>query len=124
VKIENIDQLISVPLTIKYKDKEIKIERMIIDTGAAHTIISSDVVDEIGIFFEDGDEIVSYFGIGGEEFSFRKKVQQLEIGTYKTDNSQIDFGILPRQINGLIGLDILSKGKFIIDLKQMELLEG
>ncbi|MGV3487186.1 MAG: hypothetical protein ACO1OC_01185, partial [Tuberibacillus sp.] len=59
-----------------------------------------------------------------EEYSFRKQIQQLKIGTYKTNNPRIDFGVLPKQINGLIGLYILREGNFIIDLKQMELFEG
>jgi hypothetical protein len=45
VKIEYVDQLLCVPLTIKYKEKKKAIERMIIDTGAAHSIISSDSAD-------------------------------------------------------------------------------
>lgn len=123
MKIEYVDQLLSVPLTIKYKKKEKAIERMIIDTGAVHSIISSDVADEIGIFFEDGDEIVSSLGIGGVEYSFRKQVQQIEIGTYKIRNFTIDFGALPEHINGLIGLDILKNGNFVIDLKRMKMYE-
>lgn len=43
MKIECNDQLICVPLTIKYSEKKKTIERMIIDTGAAHSLISSDV---------------------------------------------------------------------------------
>ncbi|MDC3426145.1 retropepsin-like domain-containing protein [Aquibacillus sp. 3ASR75-11] len=106
--IEYVDQLLCVPLTIMYKVKKKAIEQMIIDTGAAHSIISSDVADEIRITFEDGDEIVRSFGIGAEEFSFRKQIQQIEIGTYRIENFTIDFGVLPEKINGLIGLDTVN----------------
>lgn len=67
---------------------------------------------------------VRSFGIGGEEFSFRKQIQHIEIGTYKIKNLTIDFGVLPEQIDGLIGLDILKKGNFVIDLQRMEMYQG
>lgn len=97
-------------MTISYKGKMKMIGKLVIDTGAAHTIISSDIVDEIGVFFENGDPLVSSHGIGGEEYSFRKPVDCITLGDYKIQNIKLDFGDLSDwDINGLIGLDILFK---------------
>ncbi|WP_018883090.1 pepsin/retropepsin-like aspartic protease family protein [Paenibacillus massiliensis] len=38
-----------------------------IDTGASHTLISQDEVDDIGIQVGLEDEIVTSYGIGGKE---------------------------------------------------------
>jgi hypothetical protein len=48
---------------------------MVLDTGAAKTLISQDVVEDIGLTVDLHDRIVTYFGIGGKEhallYSFR-----------------------------------------------------
>jgi hypothetical protein len=49
-------------------------DRLVVDTGAAHTLISADIVEKLGIYFENGDSLVSSYGIGGVEYSFRKLV--------------------------------------------------
>ncbi|MGO4887299.1 aspartyl protease family protein [Anaerobacillus sp. MEB173] len=123
MKIEYVDYLLQTSLTIQYQGKIKVVDRMVIDTGAAHSLISSDVVDDIGIFFEPGDQLVTMVGVGGEEYSFRKELDSVELDTVKLEKIKIDFGTLDNEfgINGLIGLDILKKGEFIIDLKRLEL---
>ena len=41
-------------MTISYRGKTKVIDKLVIDTGAAHTLISSDIVEELGIYFENG----------------------------------------------------------------------
>ncbi len=36
-----------------------------VDTGAAETIISPEVVEDIGIFAEHEDSVNSFYGVGG-----------------------------------------------------------
>jgi hypothetical protein len=92
-----------------------------IDTGAAHTIIVSDVVDDIGIYFEIGDHINRSFGVGGTDYAFEKTIDHLEFGGFQMMNKPLDFGHIDWDINGLIGLDILIPGQFVIDLEAMEI---
>jgi len=122
MKLELVNQLLEVEMLISYRGKAKLVDKLVVDTGAAHTLISSDVVDEIGIFFENGDPLVSSFGIGGEEYSFRKQLDFIKLGSHKRQNIKLDFGNLDGwDINGLIGLDILMHGQFGIDLKKLEL---
>ncbi|GAA3411609.1 hypothetical protein GCM10020370_60500 [Paenibacillus hodogayensis] len=67
--IEYINNLLQTSMTIHYKRRFLTIEHLVIDTGAAHSLISSDIVAQIGIHFEDGDTLVRSFGIGGDEYS-------------------------------------------------------
>ncbi|MBB6451722.1 putative aspartyl protease [Salirhabdus euzebyi] len=125
MKLEFVNHLLEVEMTISYKDKKKTIDKLVIDTGAAHTLISSDVVDEIGIYFENGDRLVSSYGIGGEDYSFRKPVDFIKLGNYEIPDMKLDFGNLDDWgINGLIGLDILMNGHFIIDLGKLELIQN
>jgi len=122
--IEHIDNLLQTSMTIHYKGRFLTIDHLVIDTGAAHSLISSDIVAQIGIHFENGDTLVRSFGIGGDEYSFRKLVDQVQLGDFTIDNTYIDFGVFHEDIdhiNGLIGLDILKQGNMIIDLHQMEM---
>jgi hypothetical protein len=67
---------------------------------------------------------VRSFGIGGDEYSFRKRVDQIQLGSLILNDISIDFGVFHEDIdhiNGLIGLDILKSGEIIIDLQQMEM---
>jgi hypothetical protein len=64
-------------------------------------------------------------GIGCEEYSFRKGVDFIKLGMYEVPEIKLDFGNLDDLgINGLIGLDILKNGKFIIDLEKLELVQN
>ncbi|MCM3764482.1 retropepsin-like aspartic protease [Neobacillus niacini] len=124
MKLELINQLLESQITICYNGQTKVIDKLIIDTGAAHTIISSDIVDDLGIRFENGDQLVSAFGIGGEEYSFRKAVGSIKLGDFEIKDIKLDFGDMNDwDINGLIGLDILIGGKFIIDLGNLELVQ-
>lgn len=122
--IEYIDNLLQTSMTIRFKGRSLTINHLVIDTGAAHSLLSSDIVAQIGIHFENGDKLVRSFGIGGDEYSFRKQIDQVQLGNFVIDNFYMDFGVFHEdidQINGLIGLDILKGGNMIIDLYRMEM---
>ncbi|MFB5763614.1 retropepsin-like aspartic protease [Paenibacillus medicaginis] len=124
MQIKYIDDLLQTSITIRYKGHNLTIDRLVIDTGAAHTLLSSDIVAQIGIHYENGDRLVRSFGIGGEEYSFRKQIEQVQLGGFIMNNPFIDFGVLHENIdhiNGLIGLDILKRGNMIINLHRMEM---
>lgn len=63
------------------------------------------------------------YGIGGEDYAFRKAVDKIQFGTFEAEQFSLDFGFLEDsyEINGIIGLDILLTGNFVIDLEAMEI---
>lgn len=99
------------------------IDKMVVDTGASHSLLSADIVADLGVYFENQDEMVNSYGIGGEEVCFRKTFENVELGTFYTENMKLDVGTLHEQwnINGLIGLDLLKAANMMIDLKQMKM---
>lgn len=124
MKIEYVNGLIFTTIDIKYRGKFKTLKNVVIDTGAAESIISPDAVDDIGIFAESEDRIISYYGVGGSlHNAFVKQIEELKIGDFKLDNIKMDFGIIDSKgkINGLIGLDILIESGAIIDLKNFSL---
>jgi predicted aspartyl protease len=121
--IEYREGLLFTEISIRFKGKTKVISNIVIDTGASHTLISQDEVDDIGIRVTLEDEIVTSYGIGGKEHAFVKAVQLIKIGEYIVEDIQLEFTSFKyHNINGLLGLDILMAGKFNIDLDRLELL--
>ncbi len=114
-------QLMYGSLKLTYKGKAKTINKLVIDTGAAKSFISVDVVEDIGIYFENEDFITTVYGIGGPDNSFEKTLDKVEFGARLFKNYKVDFGYFCDEygINGLIGLDILKDAEVIIDLKNM-----
>lgn len=97
------------------------IDKLVIDTGASHTLLSADVVADIGVYFETGDKIVSAFGIGGEENCFRKSFDAVTLGDFQIKDFNLDVGTLHEmlEIKGLLGLDLLVAANVVLDLSEL-----
>jgi len=122
MKIEFRDGLLFTSIEIKYMGKSKVIDNIVIDTGAAQSLFSQESVDDIGLKVHGEDEIVASYGIGGKEFTFVKAVDSIKIGNFSVDSIPLDFTIFQYDdINGLLGLDLLMKAEFIIDLKSLEM---
>jgi len=124
VNIEFRDGLLFTSMKILFRGNSMVIENVVIDTGAAETILSPDAVEEIGIFAELEDVVHSFYGVGGSLHNFfSKQIDRIHLGTVNLDNVKLDFGVIDPQghINGLLGLDVLMKLNAVIDLKQLTL---
>ncbi len=121
MKIELVDGLLQTSITINYKGQALTIDKLVIDTGASHTLLSADAVTDIGVYFENGDEIVSAFGIGGEESCFRKSFDSVMLGDFRIENFKLDVGALHEKLefNGLLGLDLLMAANVVLDLSEL-----
>lgn len=121
MKINLVDGLLQTSITINYKGEALTIDKLVIDTGASHTLLSADAVADVGVYFENGDEIVSAFGIGGEESCFRKSFDSVMLGDFQIENFKLDVGALHEklEINGLLGLDLLMTANIVLDLSEL-----
>lgn len=122
MKMDYRNGLLFASVEITYNGKSKKITDVVIDTGAAKSIFSSDVVDELGVFAEPGDKISSFFGIGGSaHHAFAKTIDLIKFDSAVIRDIDLDFGLIDidGKINGLLGLDVLVKSEAIIDLKEM-----
>ncbi|MFC5557626.1 retropepsin-like aspartic protease [Ureibacillus thermophilus] len=117
------DGLLLSTIEICYKGKRKYLNRVAIDSGASHSFIDIDSVEDLGIAFENGDPLICHSGIGGAEYSFSKNIDYIKIGEKIFREVPIDFGTLRGfNIQGLIGLDILKSGEFLLDLKNLQLI--
>jgi predicted aspartyl protease len=127
MNIEFKEGLLFTSIQISYRGSTKLIENIVIviDTGAAETIISPDAVEDIGIYAELEDSVNSFYGIGGSLHNyFSKNRVQVELGNVCLEEAKMDFGVVDPQgnINGLLGLDYLMKLGAILDLKKLSLI--
>ncbi|KAJ49739.1 putative aspartyl protease [Clostridium tetanomorphum] len=123
MKIVYKNGLLYVSLEIIYRGKRKIVDDIIIDTGASHTIISPDAVIELGVEPDGEDEFVTMYGIGGEQYAYRKIIEGIKLCEYEVKDIKVDFGLIDDygRINGLLGLDILLKLNVNINLKNLTL---
>jgi predicted aspartyl protease len=118
--------LIYTSLEITFEGKTKTIDDIIIDTGAAHSIISPEMVADLGINALLEDELITMYGIGGEQYAYRKKVDNIKFGNLNIQGYKLDFGYIDEKgkINGLFGIDLLMKLGLIIDLQKLSIYKG
>lgn len=68
-----------IEVIFKNNDKEVKVSNILIDTGAASTIISTDVALEIGLGPSPTDIIHRVRGVGGYEYVYEKIMENLNL---------------------------------------------
>ena len=118
------DGLLFTSIQIFFRGSTKIVENIVIDTGAAETIISTDAVEDIGIFAEKDDSVNSFYGVGGSLHNFfSKKVEKIKLGHVSLKEVRLDFGVIDPKgnINGLLGLDLLIMLGAVIDLKRLSL---
>ncbi|MBU0568219.1 retropepsin-like domain-containing protein [bacterium] len=122
MKIRIREGLPFVTLTLVYQGKELEVKEVLIDTGSAGTIFSSDKVASIGLAAEPQDPVCQIRGVGGFEFVFVRRIDSLvmddlEIKDFEVEIGAMDYGI---EIEGIVGMDFLTRSGVIIDLAQLE----
>ena len=118
-KIEYRDGLIYTSIELINQNSIVIVDNVIIDTGAFHTIIATDFLDELGAEFSNEDKLIEATGYGGAtSYAVRKKIDGIVCNEIKINNFKIDFGEIDpnERINGLLGLDFLMKSELVIDL--------
>ncbi|HIW33159.1 MAG TPA: retropepsin-like domain-containing protein [Candidatus Paenibacillus intestinavium] len=75
MQIEYRDGLLFTSIEINYLGRTKTIDNIVIDTGASHTLLSQDVVDDLGIKVSAEDEIVTSYGITLQFFVIRRSLE-------------------------------------------------
>jgi len=112
MRIDFRDELLFVSLTLSYRGQFHTVNNIILDTGAAHSLMDRSAVEPLELVTDDDDIIVTMAGIGGNDYAVRKKIDSLTFSSHTIKNPSIDFGNLDAHpgINGLLGADVLVQG--------------
>lgn len=115
-----------VTVSLTYQGMSTTLDNILLDTGSAGSIFSVDKMLEIGVQLESQDAIRRIQGVGGSEFVFIKKVEQLSLGEFSLKNFDVEIGAMHYgiELNGIIGMDFLLQVGAIINLEKLEIMAG
>jgi predicted aspartyl protease len=90
---------------------------MLLDTGSPEVIICAKLASQLGLFSEDGNNLIDFIsGIGGGQMALRTIIDKIDIG--EVTEEFIPTHIVPSMsdsFDGLIGMNILSGYNITID---------
>jgi predicted aspartyl protease len=117
------DDLPFVQVTVIYRDVELKISDVLVDTSSATTILAADQVAQIGIIPEPSDILYTIRGVGGIETVFTRRIGRLRIGRREVTDFEVEVGGMDYgfEIQGILGMDFLLQAGAIINLRDLSL---
>ena len=123
MKIRLRDGLPYVTASLTYQGQRLSFRNVLLDTGSAGAIFSTDRVLTIGLTYEPDDRVHRIRGVGGTEFIFTKQVDCLAVGDLQVNDFQIEVGAMDYgfDIDGIIGMDFLIQVGAVIDLARLKM---
>ncbi len=111
--------LVFVTATLTYRGATVAIPDVLVDTGAASTVIDADHAANAGIFLEPTDRLRRLRGVGGHEHVFVRNVDRFAIGGHGLEMFELEFGELDYEFQfggGILGMDFLRAARAVLDL--------
>lgn len=124
MKIEIRKGLPYVTAAVVYRDRQILLDHILLDTGSAGSLFSADKMSDIGLHLEPYDTIRRIRGVGGTEFVFVKQVdslsldKQLQVKNFDIEVGSMDYG---NEIDGILGMDFMLQMSVSIDLANLKI---
>jgi len=118
--------LVYVTATLTYRGTAVEIQDVLVDTGAASTVINADMAADVGIYLEATDQLRRLRGVGGHEHVFLRNVERFAVGDHGLDGFDIEVGEMDYgfDLGGIIGMDFLRAARAIIDLGSLTMTFG
>jgi hypothetical protein len=84
---------------------------------------AADLLDSLGLEPEGTDRVRRVLGVGGSEFVYSKKIEELAVGDLKVADFEIQIGAMNYgfPLDGIGGMDFLLATQVIIDLRTLEI---
>lgn len=123
MKLRLDDRLPYVTATLRFAGRRLNLDQVLLDTGSAGSVFAADAVYALGIEPEGADVIRRICGVGGSEFVYSKRVEQLSLAEMKVGNFEIQVGAMRYgfPLQGIIGMDFLLATRAVIDLGSLEI---
>ncbi|MNW51347.1 hypothetical protein D3C74_288310 [compost metagenome] len=113
-----------VTIAIEFRGQRLCLDKVLIDTGSASTLLNADIVRAIGIIPEKDDIVDTIRGVGGVEYVYTKNVNSISIGEAVTLDFQVEIGNMDygMEMQGIIGFNLLKRIGAKIDVDAMEII--
>ncbi|MBM4458888.1 MAG: hypothetical protein FJ011_14170 [Chloroflexi bacterium] len=123
MQLELDGSLAFVAVTVAYQGALMMATRVLVDTGSERTILAGDVVAAINIAPQPIDLVHTISGVGGIETVFERQLDYLQVGDQKLPAFPIQIGGMDYgfEINGILGMDFLTRAGAIINLRELQI---
>ncbi|WP_434748819.1 retropepsin-like aspartic protease [Paenibacillus amylolyticus] len=124
MKIADIYGLPFISVQLVYRGKKFTLEKVLLDTGSASTLLNADVVVDIGMIPEENDVVNTIRGVGGIEYVYTKSLDSIAVDGTVLKNFEIEIGNMDYglEIDGILGFNFMRQTGAVIDLNSMEIL--
>jgi predicted aspartyl protease len=108
---------------LTYRGTTVAIPDVLVDTGAASSVINADRAAEAGVFLSGADRLRMLRGVGGREYVFVRRVDRFAIGESGLDDFEVEIGEMDYgfDIGGILGMDFLRAAHAVIDLDRLSI---
>lgn len=81
-----------VTATLTYSGVSVEIADVLVDTGAASSIVNADLAADAGVYVSPTDTLRRLRGVGGHEHVFSRRADRFAIGGHGLDNFELEIG--------------------------------
>ncbi|MCP1187379.1 retropepsin-like aspartic protease [Paenibacillus sp. 1781tsa1] len=123
MKISEIYGLPFISIELEFRGEVLHLERVLLDTGSASTLLNADTVREVGMVPEEDDLVDIIRGVGGIEYVYTKSLDSITVDGTTLNNFQIEIGNMDYglEIDGILGFNFMRQAGVIINANFMEL---
>lgn len=120
IRLRNGLPLVSVEL--QYRNQQTALGDVLLDTGSASSVFSTDRLLAIGVKYEPEDTVHRVRGVGGSEFVFSKRLDRISLNDLALDDCLVEVGAMDYgvELDGILGMDFLASVGAVIDLARTE----
>jgi predicted aspartyl protease len=106
---------------LTFRGVSVDVPDVLVDTGAASTVLNADLAAEASVFLEPSDRLRMLRGVGGREFVCVRRIDRLSISEYGLDGFEVEIGEMDYgfEIGGILGMDFLRAAGATIDLRRL-----
>lgn len=124
MKIADIYGLPFISVQLVYRGKKLTLEKVLLDTGSASTLLNADVVMDIGMIPEENDVVNTIRGVGGIEYVYTKSLDFIAVDGTVVEDFEIEIGNMDYglEIDGILGFNFMKQTGAVINLNSMEIL--
>ena len=118
MEIRVLDRLPFVSVTLSQGKNVLAMENVLLDTGSASCIFSTDRLREAGIYPKPTAHMRRIRGVGGEEAVVEIEIDQINAGELVLKEFIIEVGAMDYgfAIEGILGFDFLQQAGAVLDL--------
>lgn len=123
MKISEVYGLPFISIKLEFRGKVLQLEKVLLDTGSASTLLNADVVREVGMVPEENDLVDIIRGVGGIEYVYTKSLDSITVDGTTINDFQVEIGNMDYglEIDGILGFNFMKQTGVVINANLMEL---